>query len=130
MQKICNMLSKFILVWGGVGSIIAAIAFGKETTVSIYGAVDTERNWGLTIGILIAALISVFLLYVLFASLSEILENQEQIIYNQSKNMDNKASGKEQVPSTSAKKDLWICPQCSTPNPSTQHECKDCGYER
>lgn len=130
MQKLCNMLSKFIIVWGGVGSIIAAIVFGKETTVSVYGVVETERNWGLTIGIFLATLISVFLLFVIFAALAEVLENQDHILYNQSKYTDNKASTEKQGTNISTKKDMWVCPHCGTSNSSTQHECKDCGYER
>lgn len=130
MQKICNVLSKIILLLGSVGSIIVAVVFGKETTVTLYGITNTERNWGVTIGILLVSLVSVFLLYVIFAAFSEILENQEQIIYNQSKYTDSKASAEKQGTNISAKKDMWVCPHCGTPNSSIQHECKDCGYER
>ncbi|MBQ8569367.1 MAG: hypothetical protein IJ446_09135 [Oscillospiraceae bacterium] len=127
MKDICRVLSKVVLALGTIGSMILAGTLGKETSISAYGAIQQERNWGTTIIVFLAAAFSVFLMFVILSALGEILENQERIMYSQT----NSASKNKISNSNSSNSGgTWTCPECDTVNSNSVRMCKDCGYTK
>lgn len=125
MKKICSVLATLTLIFGLIGAFILAKDLGMPNLF------DTERNWGVTIGVFIGIACSAVVLSVILFALSQILENQEYII-STSKQVSptllgslEKEAEKKEVMSFGG----WECPKCGTLNRSHTGTCK-CGQKK
>lgn len=74
MKKLLHILAMIELILGVLGSLLGAYSYGKN----MYG----EQDWGLTIGFLAGSLFCVLIVYAILEGLSEIIKNQETILFN------------------------------------------------
>jgi len=74
MKNLCRALSWIVLLCGIFGSLYIAEAYGLEVKTS---TITAKRNWGLTIGIYIGAMISTLVIFAILGALAKILERLE-----------------------------------------------------
>ncbi len=77
--QLIKILSYVELVFGTIGSFILAYTYGQEISHVGYTRLYYTRNWGTTMGIFLAGLFSVALMFVLIYGFYMLLENQETL---------------------------------------------------
>lgn len=131
MKNACNTLGTIVLVLGIIGSIALAWNNGVTVTYNSYSGVEEKRSVLLTIIWLASGIFSTAILYVILASLKEILEYQESVlrrisdIENKMCNIESKDKESDDI----AYKGSWKCPQCGRVNASYTGTC-GCGQTK
>ena len=78
----CRILAYIYLCVGTIGSIALAYIFGNRVDyVSDYGRTYYERDWGITWGVFLGSLLSVFIICAVLFALVSIIESFEGIEY-------------------------------------------------
>lgn len=130
MKKQCKFIAIAELVIGIPGSFAAAWFWGTD----LYG----NRSWFVTILILITFILSIYFSFVIFYSISQVLENQETI-YERLERIDTSVSKQDEKLNTlrtasvfdDVKENIdgWRCPNCGKLNPSYVGTCA-CGTQK
>lgn len=130
MKKQCKIIAIAELIIGSIGSFAAAGLFGTD----LYG----NRNWFVTIVAFISFMLWTYFLFVIFYSISQILENQETI-YERLERIDTSISKQDEKLNTlrtasvfdDVKENIdgWRCPNCGKLNPSYVGTCA-CGNQK
>lgn len=131
MKTLLRVLSYIELICGVIGTTILANALGKE--VAFAYSIHYERNWGTTVGIFLAGIFSVLVLFSVLNALANILEIQEKISEKlniasttvQKKSAGDVHNGEYRAPENSVANE-WVCPKCGKHNADYVGTC-GCG---
>lgn len=89
-KRLCKGLAIAVLVIGIIGSIILAFVYGevKDVSYSLYSGVSTstKRNATLTFALFVSGIFSTSILYIILASLGEVLGYLEMLSKKENKN--------------------------------------------
>lgn len=96
VRQLIKALAYVELVFGMIGSFVLAYTYGKEVSHIGYTRVYYTRNWGTTIGVFLAGLFSVALVFALIYGFYMLLENQE-ILNNRVQELLAKINCKEEL---------------------------------
>lgn len=121
-DDLCKKLAVVILVLGAIGSIFIAIEDGVNIEAFASIKPFVQRDWALTIAIIIGGFFSTFLVSVLFYCVGEALEYL-MVIHS---NMEALMQEEEDVEDESQ---FWVCAKCGKKNKDYTGTCS-CGAEK
>ena len=81
VKSVCRLLAYVYLCLGTIGSIALAYTLGNKIDVSYSGRTYYERDWGITWGVFLGSLLSVFIICAILFALASIIESFEGIEY-------------------------------------------------
>ena len=118
----CKNLATIYGVLGSIGTIAAAIIWGKTAKYSRYYDVEIVRNWPLTIAILLGLGLSVAMITAALYTIGETYDQVCSILYYVKNENEHSQSSQNIVP-----KGGWVCPKCGKAYQSYETSCRICG---
>ncbi len=127
MANKCRTIAIINLICGIVSSIYLAYKLGVEVDIDYRGDLDYDRNWLLTMCIFAGGCFATYMIFVIFVSIAEILDNTSLITSIESTTN----STLNKLENEGRKDDLkknngWRCPGCNKINPDYIETCS-CG---